>query len=75
LGTVFEILINTGFIKYNSEGKGLDEAVLESEKKVVFLIWGLLGGEKSKMVLRENLGIFLMTILGLDSTVLESIFN
>jgi hypothetical protein len=74
LGTVFEILINTGFIKYNSEGKGLDEAVLESEKKVVFLIWGLLGGEKSKMVLRENLGIFLMTILGLDSTVLESIF-
>lgn len=55
LGTVFEILINTGFIKYNIQAKDLDEAVLESEKKVVFLIWGLLEGEKNQLILKENL--------------------
>ncbi|KAL4433137.1 hypothetical protein ABPG74_010832 [Tetrahymena malaccensis] len=62
LNNVFELLIKLRFIKYYYEQDG---PVIENEKRLVYLLWSLIGGEKFGKIKKENLVIFLLCVLGL----------
>jgi hypothetical protein len=53
LASLFEIMIKMGFIGYNTNN--IDHPIQENEKRLVFLMWNLLGGEKFNGVLKSNL--------------------
>ncbi|EAS05400.2 hypothetical protein TTHERM_00697380 (macronuclear) [Tetrahymena thermophila SB210] len=62
LNNVFELLIKLRFIKYYYEQDG---PVIENEKRLVYLLWSLIGGERFGKIKKENLVIFLLCVLGL----------
>ena len=69
LASVFEIMIKMGFIRYNAAT--LENPVQENEKRLVFLMWNLLGGERFAGVLKTNLVQFLLAVLNIDLLKLE----
>ncbi|KAL4481413.1 hypothetical protein ABPG72_010566 [Tetrahymena utriculariae] len=62
LNNAFELLIKLRFIKYYYEQDG---PVIENEKRLVYLLWSLIGGERFGKIKKENLVIFLLCVLGL----------
>lgn len=45
MATALEILIHMGLVKYNGVSDP-ENVILENEKRLVFLMWSLLGGDK-----------------------------
>lgn len=66
LVTIFEVLIKMGLIKYSISSAADQNSIQENEKKLVYLLWSLLKGDKHQGVLKINFSKFLLSVLGLN---------